>query len=197
MKTLYESILDDEDVLIQKHKESVILHEVKNLVNKLGEDTQDYSFEKYKFFKKNDFLLDSKQIEKIAKIMVQNIPNGKPGRSGIKSLKYQLDYGIERFRAIGSEKSISYSLIVKYGTTWGASSEVEYIIYIDENATYVLDTKETKDILDKMDEFFDGYTLVDSITYKYTSSKMMNQKSICKANYRRYEYVNMKKMFNS
>lgn len=193
MKTLYESMLN-----AAKSEETVILHdEVKNLVNKLGEDTQDDSHEKYKFFKKNDFLLNDKQIEKIAKIMVQKIPDGKPGRSGIKSLKYQLDGGIQRFRAIGSEKSISYSLIVKYGTTWGASSKSEYIIYIDENATYVLDTKETKDILDKMDEFFDGYTLVDSITYKYNSSKMMNKKSICKENYRKYEYINMKKMFNS
>ena len=46
MKTLYESILN-----AAKSDETAILHdEVKNLVNKLGEDTQDDSHEKYKFF---------------------------------------------------------------------------------------------------------------------------------------------------
>ena len=69
MKTLYETILSS----TASGKDVIIAQEIKELIEKLNKDIFDDRSIKYQFFKKNDLLLDSKNIQKLAENIVKSI----------------------------------------------------------------------------------------------------------------------------
>ena len=193
MKTLYETILSS----TKAGKDVVITQEIKKLIEKLNKGFFDATSVKYQFFKKNDLLLDKKSIQKLAENIVKSIKDKNSGDKPKPALKKQLSNGIESFADyVGTRDSIMYSLLINIDEGWGTSGKKEIVISIDEDNVYVLDTPETKHLVNKMDEYFSKHTKTDECIYFTNSGKPIIKKSIIKGTtYLKYDYKDMKKFF--
>ena len=193
MKTLYESILSS----TKSGKDVVITKEIKELIEKLNANIFDDKSDKHKFFKKNDLLLDSKSIQKLAENIVKSIKDKNSGDKPKPALKKQLSSGIESFSdSIGTRDSIMYSLFINIDEGWGTSGKKEIVILIDEDNTYVLETPETKQLVNTMNEYFSKHTKTNECVYFTTNGKQIIKKSrINGATYLKYDYKDMKKFF--
>lgn len=193
MKTLYESILNSTN----SGKDVVITKEIKDLIEKLNKDIFDDRSIKYQFFKKNDLLLDNKSIQKLAENIVKSIKAKNSGDKPKPALKKQLSSGIESFSdSIGTRDSIMYSLLINIDEGWGTSGKKEIVILIDEDNTYVLETPETKQLVNTMNEYFSKQTKTNECVYFTTNGKQIIKKSrINGATYLKYDYKDMKKFF--
>lgn len=193
MKTLYETILSS----TTSGKDVIITKEIKELIEKLNKDFFDDRSIKYNFFKKNDLLLDNKSIQKLAENIVKSIKDKNSGDKPKPALKKQLSSGIESFSdSIGTRDSIMYSLLINIDEGWGTSGKKEIVILIDEDNTYVLDTPETKKLVNTMNEYFSKHTKTNECVYFTTNGKQIVKKShINGATYLKYDYKDMKKFF--
>lgn len=194
MKTLYESILSS----TKSGKDVVIPNEIKKLIEVLNSDIFDDVPQKYQFFKKNDLLLDNKSIQKLAEKIVKSIKDKNDGDKPKPGLKKQLDKGIESFtQQVGIRDSVTYALIIGIEEVWGTSLKKEFIISIDEDNVYVLDTPETKHIVNKMNDYFTKNIKSSHCILFSESGKPIAKKSIIAAPYFKYDYKDMKKLFEN
>ena len=187
MKTLYESILSS----TKSGKDVVITQEIKELIEKLNSNIFDDKSDKYQFFKKNDLLLDSKNIQKLAENIVKSIKAKNSGDKPKPALKKQLSAGIESFSDyyVGTRDSIMYSLHINIDEGWGTSRKKEIVILIDEDNVYVLDTPETKHLVNTMNEYFSKNTKTNECVYFTTNGKPVIKKSLISgATYLKYDY---------
>ena len=195
MKTLYESILGS----TKAGKDVVITQEIKELIEKLNSNIFDDKSDKYQFFKKNDLLLDNKSIQKLAENIVKSIKAKNSSDKPKPALKKQLSVGIESFSDyVGTRDSIMYSLFINIDEGWGTSGKKEIVILIDEDNVYVLDTPETKHLVNKMDEYFNKHTKTNECVYFTEKGKQVIKKSLISgATYLKYDYKDMKKFFEN
>lgn len=192
MKTLYESILGS----TKSGKDVVILEEIKKLIEELNSNFFDDDQQKHQFFKKNDLLLSDNEVKKLAEKVVDVIKRKNNSDKPKPELKKQLSKGIESFtQHVGIRDSITYSLIIGIEEVWGTSLKKEIIISIDEDNVYVLDTPETKHIVNKMSEYFTKNIKSSHCILFSESGKRIAKKSIIAAPYFRYDYKDMKKLF--
>lgn len=197
MKSLYESILDDEEVLVKRIKDGLIIDKIKELIEKLNVDTKsDSAYVQQQFFKDNDLLLDDKSIENLLKNMAQNIKSGDDKARIKPGLKAQIAKGVEIFADIENINSISYGVIISADYVWGTGKRKDYIIYISEDCVYVLDNDATKTLLHKMDDYFTKYKKVEGFDYVLRNGKKITRKTLyADGEYRKYDYKDMKKFF--
>ena len=195
MITLYESILSS----TKSGKDIVIHKEIKKLIEKLNTNIFDDKSDKHKFFKKNDLLLDSKSIQKLAENIVKSIKAKNSGDKHKPALKKQLSSGIESFSDyVGTRDAIMYSLHINIDEGWGTSGKKEIVILIDEDNVYVLDTPETKHLVNTMDEYFIKHTKTNECVYFTSNGKPVIKKSLISgAKYLKYDYKDMKKLFEN
>lgn len=195
MKTLYETILSS----TTSGKDVIITKEINELIEKLNKDIFDDRSIKYNFFKKNDLLLDNKNIQKLAENIVKSIKDKNSGDKPKPALKKQLSSGIESFSDyVGTRDSIMYSLHINIDEGWGISGKKEVIILIDEDNVYVLDTPETKQLVNTMNEYFSKHTKTNECVYFTTNGKAVIKKSLINgATYLKYDYKDMKKFFEN
>lgn len=193
MKTLYETILSS----TTSGKDVIITKEIKELIEKLNKDIFDDRSVKYQFFKKNNLLLDSKNIQKLAENIVKSIKDKNSGDKPKPALKKQLSSGIESFSDyVGTRDSIMYSLLINIDEGWGTSGKKEIVILIDEDNVYVLDTPETKHLVNTMNEYFNKHTKTNECVYFTSNGKQVIKKSLIKGTtYLKYDYKDMKKFF--
>lgn len=191
MKTLYETILSS----TMSGKDVIITKEIKELIEKLNKDIFDDRSIKYQFFKKNNLLLDSKNIQKLAENIVKSIKDKNSGDKPKPALKKQLSNGIESFSDFAIRDSITYSLLIRIDEGWGTSCKNEIIISIDEDNVYVLDTPETKHIVNKMNEYFTKNIKSSHCILFSEGGKRIAKKSIIAAPYFKYDYKDMKNFF--
>lgn len=194
MKTLYESILSS----TKSGKDIVIPNEIKKLIEKLNSDNFDDAPQKYQFFKKNDLLLSDSEVKKLAEKVVDTIKRRNNGDKPNPALKKQLNKGVESFsQQIGIRDSITYCLIIGIEEVWGTSLKKEIVISVDEDNVYVLDTPETKHIVNKMNEYFTKNIKSSHCILFSESGKRIAKKSIIDAPYFKYDYKDMKKLFEN
>lgn len=195
MKTLYETILSS----TKAGKDVVITQEIKELIEKLNSNIFDDKSDKYQFFKKNDLLLDNKSIQKLAENIVKSIKAKNSGDKPKPALKKQLSAGIESFSDyVGTRDSIMYSLHINIDEGWGTSGKKEIVILIDEDNVYVLDTPETKHLVNTMNEYFSKNTKTNECVYFTSNGKPVIKKSLISGTtYLKYDYKDMKKFFSN
>ena len=194
MKSLYESILSS----TKSGKDVVITQEIKELIEKLNSNIFDDKSDKYQFFKKNDLLLDNKSIQKLAENIVKSIKAKNSGDKTKPELKKQLNKGVESFtQQVGIRDSVTYALIIGIEEVWGTSLKKEIIISIDEDNVYVLDTPETKHLVNTMNEYFTKNIKSSHCILFSESGKRIAKKSIIAAPYFKYDYKDMKKFFSN
>ena len=193
MISLKESILGS----TKSGKDVVIEKEIKELMEKLNANIFDDRDDKYQFFKKNNLLLDSKSIQKLAENIVKSIKDKNSGDKPKPALKKQLSEGIESFSDyVGTRDSIMYSLHINIDECWGTSGKKEIVILIDEDNVYVLDTPETKHLVNTMNEYFSKHTKSNECVYFTSNGKPVIKKSLISgATYLKYDYKDMKKLF--
>ena len=193
MKSLYESILSS----TKSGKDAVITKEIKELIEKLNSNIFDDHDDKYQFFKKNDLLLDNKSIKKLAESIVKSIKDKNNNHKPKPELEKQLSTGIESFSDyIGGRDSVLYSLHIKIDEAGWTFSKNEIVILIDEDNVYVLDTTETKHLVNTMNKYFSKHTKTNECVYFTEDGKPVRKKSnISGAKYLKYDYKNMKKLF--
>lgn len=192
MKTLYESILGS----TKSGKDVVIYEEIKKLIEELNSNFFDDDPQKHQFFKKNDLLLSDNEIKKLSEKVVDSIKRKNNSDKPKPGLKKQLDKGVESFtQHVGIRDSITYSLIIGIEEVWGTSLKKEIVISIDEDNVYVLDTPETKHIVNKMSEYFTKNIKSSHCILFSESGKRIAKKSIIAAPYFKYDYKDMKKLF--
>jgi hypothetical protein len=194
MKTLYESILSS----TKSGKDVVIPNEIKKLIEVLNSDIFDDDPQKHQFFKKNDFLLSNSEVKKLAEKIVKSIKDKNSSDKPKPGLKKQLDKGVECFsQLVGVRDSVTYSLFIGIDEGWGTSLKKEIIISIDEDNVYVLDAPETKHIVNKMNEYFTKNIKSSHCILFSESGKPIAKKSIIAAPYFKYDYKDMKKLFEN
>lgn len=194
MKTLYESILGS----TKSGKDVVIPKEIKKLIEILNSDIFDDTPQKYQFFKKNDFLLSDSEVKKLSEKVVDTIKRKNNGDKPKPDLKKQLNKGVESFtQQVGIRDSVTYALIIGIEEVWGTSLKKEIVISIDEDNVYVLDTPETKHIVNKMNEYFTKNIKSSHCILFSESGKPIAKKSIITAPYFKYDYKDMKKLFEN
>ena len=193
MKSLYETILSS----TKSGKDVVITKEIKELIEKLNANIFDDYGDKYQFFKKNDLLLDNKIIKKLAENIVKSIKDKNNSDKPKPTLKKQLSDGIESFSDyVGTRDSILYSLHINIDEGWGTSGKKEIVILIDEDNVYVLDTPETKHLVNTMNDYFSKHTKSNECVYFTSNGKPVPKKSLISgATYLKYDYKDMKKLF--
>lgn len=194
MKTLYESILSS----TKSGKDIVIPKEIKKLIEKLNSDIFDDDPQKHQFFKKNDLLLSDSEVKKLAEKIVKSIKDKNSSDKPKPGLKKQLDKGIESYtQHVGVRDSVTYSLFISIDEGWGISLKKEIVISIDEDNVYVLDAPETKHIVNKMNEYFTKNIKSSHCILFSESGKPIAKKSIISAPYFKYDYKDMKKLFEN
>jgi hypothetical protein len=192
MKTLYESILSS----TKSGKDVVFPKEIKKLIEELNSDIFDDSPQKYQFFKKNDLVLSDNEVKKLAEKVVDTIKRKNNSDKPNPALKKQLNKGVETFsQQVGIRDSITYCLIIGIEEAWGTSLKKEIVISVDEDNVYVLDTPETKHIVNKMNEYFTKNIKSSHCILFSESGKPIAKKSIIAAPYFKYDYKDMKKFF--
>jgi hypothetical protein len=194
MKTLYESILGS----TKSGKDVVIPKEIKKLIEELNSDIFDDSPQKYQFFKKNDLVLSDNEVKKLTEKIVDTIKRKNNSDKPKPELKKQLNKGVESFtQQVGIRDSITYCLIIGIEEVWGTSLKKEIVISIDEDNVYVLDTPETKHLVNKMNEYFTKNIKSLQCILFSESGKPIAKKSIIAAPYFKYDYKDMKKLFEA
>jgi hypothetical protein len=192
MKTLYESILSS----TKSGKDVVIPNEIKKLIEVLNSDIFDDDPQKHQFFKKNDLVLSDNEVKKLAEKIVDAIKRKNNGDKPKPELKKQLNKGVECFsQLVGVRDSVTYSLFIGIDEGWGTSIKKEIVISIDEDNVYVLDAPETKHIVNKMNEYFTKNIKSSHCILFSESGKPISKKSIIAAPYFKYDYKDMKKLF--
>jgi hypothetical protein len=192
MKTLYESILSS----TMSGKDVVIPKEIKKLIEILNSNIFDDTPQKYQFFKKNDLLLSDSEVKKLSEKVVDAVKRKNNGDKPKPELKKQLNKGVESFtQQVGIRDSITYCLIIGIEEVWGTSLKKEIVISIDEDNVYVLDTPETKHLVNKMNEYFTKNIKSPQCILFSEGGKPIAKKSIIAAPYFKYDYKDMKKLF--
>lgn len=143
------------------------------------------------------YYLTKKSIQKLAEDIVKSIKDKNSGDKPKPALKKQLSSGIESFSDyMGTRDSIMYSLLINIDEGWGTSGKKEIVILIDEDNVYVLDTPETKQLVNTMNEYFSKHTKTNECVYFTSNGKPVIKKSLIKGTmYFKYDYKDMKKFF--
>ena len=201
MKSIYESLLDDQyDILNSADKKGARLLKGERILRmmkpKLDEILQSRTeFSMLHFLEDHGFRLDKDNVKKIVGKLKKKLPlNARFGRKyGVRQLA---DQRVEDYGSARANPPYGFYLIRIECATDGprpgsisTRSVDEEILHLYETAIYALDIPETKDMLDKLDEYFDGYTTEEEI--KITNSYIL--KSKIGGKYRIYDLRHLKK----
>ena len=204
MKSLYESILDDEDVLVNNAKDfnnwKIIYNKTKPVIDDILNSPLE--FDMRWFLEENNLRLDKDVIKKIANKLKKVLPKEALfGRIyGVPQIAKQR---VEDYNSVNyaNPKYAHYRISISYafydtmrGTRGVAqSSKNEYIIYLTQDFIYALDIPETKNILDELDTHFAKYVTQDDIKgdNKYTIKSNIGGK------YRVYSFKDLIKEFKN
>ena len=204
MKSLYESILDDEEVLIGKAKDfinwKIIYDKTKPVIDDILNSPSE--FRMGYFLEKNNLRLDKDVVKKIVNKLKKVLPKEALFGSsyGVKQIAKQ---GVENYDSVNytNPKYAYYMISIRFafhdsrrGTYRIAeSSKDEYIIYLTEDFIYALDIPETKNILNELDTHFAKYVTQDDIKIdnKYTIESNIGGK------YRVYSFKDLIKEFKN
>jgi len=201
MKSIYESLLDDQyDILNGADKKGArflkgeaMLRMMKPKLDKIFYASTEFPM--LNFLEDHGFRLDENTVKKIVGKLKKKLPsNARFGRKyGVRQLADQRveDYGSAR----SNPPYGFYRIEIEYVTdgprpgSISTSSVDEEILHLYETVLYALDIPETKDLLDKLDEYFEDYTTEEEI--KITNSYTM--KSKVGGKYRIYDLRHLKK----
>lgn len=204
MKTLYESILDNEDVLINNANDfinwKIIYDKTKPVIDDILNSHTEFRMEW--FLEGNNLRLDKDVVKKIVNKLKKVLPKEALFGSsyGVKQIAKQ---SVEKYDSVNhtNPKYAYYMISISYAfyDTWkgkrrvAESSEGEYIIYLTKDFIYALDIPETKNILDELDTHFAKYVTQDDIKIydKYTMESNIGGK------YRVYSFKDLIKEFKN
>lgn len=202
MKTLYESILDSEyDVLKNADKKGARFLKGEEILRKMKPKLDeifraDTEFPMLDFLESHGLRLDKNAVKKIVDKLKKKLPSDAKfgmNKYGVKQIADQHveDYGSARanppygFYLIGIKCAIDG---LRPGSISTRSVDEE-ILHLYETFIYALDIPETKDMLDKLDEYFEDYTTEKEI--KISNSYVL--KSNLGGQYRKYDFRHLKK----
>jgi hypothetical protein len=199
MKSLYESILDN-DIVSKADKEGArflkgeeILRKMKPELDKIFQASTEFPMRD--FLEDHGFRLDKDTVKKIVgKLKKKLPPNARFGRKyGVRQLA---DQHVEDYGSARSNPPYGfYRIEIEYVTdghrpgSISTSSVDEEILHLYEAVLYALEIPETKDMLDKLDEYFEDYTTKEEI--KISNSYTL--KSKVGGKYRIYDFHHLKK----
>jgi len=199
MKSLYESILDS-DLVDKADKKGDRYVKAEELIRKMKPKLAlifqaSTEFPMLNFLEDHGFRLDKNTVKKIVDKLKKKLPSG---------VKFGTEYGVRR---------ISDQHVEGYGSAWSNPSygfyriEIEYVtdgprrgsistgsiaeelLHLYETFICALEIPETKDMLDKLDEYFEDYTTKEEI--KISNSYTL--KSKVGGKYRIYDFHHLKK----
>ena len=199
MKTLYESILDN-DILDKVDKKGyrflkgeAMLRMMKPKLDMILQARTEFPM--LNFLEDHGFRLDKNAIKKIVDKLKKKLPsNAKFGRKyGVRQLA---DQPVEEYGSAWATPPFGfYRIGIEYATdgprpgSISTDSSDEELLHLYETVIYALDIPETKDMLDKLDEYFEDYTTEETI--KVSNSYTL--KSRVGGKYRIYDLRHLKK----
>ena len=199
MKSLYESILDS-DIVSKADNKGGRYVKAKGLIFKMKSKLDrifhaNTEFPMLEFLEDHGFRLDKNTIKKIVDKLKKKLPtDAKFGQKyGVRQLA---DQNVEEYGSARSNPPFGYYKVdIEYATngprprTMGFHNLDEEILHLYETFIYALDIPETKDMLDKLDEYFEDYTTAEEI--KVTDLYIL--KSRIGGKYRIYDFYHLKK----
>jgi hypothetical protein len=199
MKSLYESILDN-DIVSKADKKGdrflkgeAMLRAIKLKLEEIFYASTEFPM--LHFLEDHGFRLDKDNVKKIVgKLKKKLPPNARFGRKyGVRQLADQSaeDYGSARSNPPYGFYRIEIEYVTdgsRPGSISTSSLDVE-VLHLYEAVLYALDIPETKDLLDKLDEYFEDYTTKEEI--KISNSYTL--KSKVGGKYRIYDFHHLKK----
>lgn len=204
MKTLYESILDNEDVLVNNAKNyinwKIIYDKTKLVIDDILSSPSEFRMEW--FLEENNLRLDKDVVKKIINKLKKVLP--KEALFGrIYDVPQIAKQRVEDYDSVNytNPKYAHYKISILYAfydtrrdtRRVAKSSKDEYIIYLTKDFIYALDIPETKNILDELDTHFAKYVTQDDIKIddEYTIESSIGGK------YRAYSFKDLIKEFKN
>ncbi len=202
MKSLYESILDNENDILQNVdkkgaiflKGEEILRKMKPRLDKIFHASTEFPMKA--FLENNGLRLTKSDIEKIVNKLGKKLPPYAKFGMAKYGVHHLADQNVEEYGTAHSNPPFGfYKIEIEYAATGPRPRSIsisdldEEILQLYETSIYVLEIPETKDMLDKLNEYFEDYTTEEEI--KISNSYII--KSKIGGKYRVYNLKRLKK----